>query len=387
MTASDVIIIGGGINGCSVAFFLAQAGLKVTLVERDFIASGPTGRSSAIIRQHYSNEVTARMALRSLRIWQNFADVVGGDAGFVQTGILLGASEEQLPALKANIEMQKRVGIDTRFLTPEEVREVEPAASVEGLAGAAYEPEAGHADPAAAAMAFAEGARSAGATLMLNTRATGLQAAGGKITGVETDRGSLSAGAVVIAAGPWTPYLTRTIGLDLPITASRHEVAAYRRPPTFTRHMIFADFTLDFYLRPETGGLMLVGSIEDVDDQVDPDNYDERIAFDTIAAFAERVTRRYPAMENGESAGGWASLYDITPDWHHIMGALPGVDGLYCVAGGSGHGFKLAPAVGEMMRDLIVHGPSPEADINLFSFERFSQNRLITGQYEQSIVG
>lgn len=387
MAVTDVIVVGGGINGTSIAFNLAKKGVSVTLVEREFIASGPTGRSSAIIRQHYSNPVTARMALRSLRVWQNFDDVVGGDVDFTQTGILLAVNQNSVAELKANIDMQQKVGINTRLVAPEEIRELEPAASLEGIAAAAYEPESGYADPSAAAMAFADRARALGASLMLNTRATALKITGGRVTGLVTDKGELSAGAVVLAAGPWTPYLARTAGLDLPIQSSRHEVAVYRRPANFSGHMIFADFQKEVYMRPETGGLMLVGCIEDIEDTVDPDNYNEKVDFDTVADFAERVAYRYPAMAAGTSAGGWASLYDITPDWHPIMGALPGVDGLYCTAGGSGHGFKLAPAVGEMMAGLIVDGPSPEADINLFSFERFAQGKLITSQYQQSIVG
>ena len=387
MAGSDVIVVGGGINGCSIAFNLAKAGLTVILAERDFIASGPTGRSSAIIRQHYSNEVTARMALRSWQVWKNFDDVVGGDAGFEQTGFLLGAGEESINELKANIKMQQKVGIDTRFVTLAEIKELDPQASIEGLAGAAYEPGSGFADPAAASNAFVERAKALGATVMLDTRVTALQAKGGRISGVVTDKGELAAGAVVIAAGPWTPFLTRMIGLELPITSSRHEVAVYQRPASFNRQVVFGDFKEQVYMRPETGGLMLVGGIENIEDTVDPDNYSEKIEFDTIADFAERVSRRYPVMATGVSAGGWASLYDITPDWHPIMGPLPDVAGLYCTAGGSGHGFKLAPAVGEMMAELIVNGSKPEADINLFFFERFSQGRLITGQYEQSIVG
>jgi len=136
MAVSDVIIIGGGINGCSIAFNLAKTGVKVTLVERDFIASGPTGRSSAIIRQHYSNEITARMALRALEIWQNFDDVIGGEAGFEQPGFMLAAGEEGIDELKANIALQQKVGIDTRFITPAEMRELEPEISTDGLAGA-----------------------------------------------------------------------------------------------------------------------------------------------------------------------------------------------------------------------------------------------------------
>ncbi len=387
MAVSDVIIVGGGINGCSIAFNLVKAGVKVTLVERDFIASGPTGRSSAIIRQHYSNETTARMALRSLEIWQNFDDVVGGEAGFEEAGFMLAAGEESIDELKANIGLQQKVGIDTRFITPEEIKELEPEVSTEGLAGAAYEPGSGYADPSAATTAFAERAKDLGATLMLNTRATALKAVGGRIVGLVTDKGDLAAGAVVIAAGPWTPHLTRTIGLDLPIETSRHEVAVYKRPATFTRHTVFGDFKEEVYLRPETGGLMLVGSIEDTEHTVDPDNYNEKVDFDTIADFAEKVARRYPVMSAGVSAGGWASLYDITPDWHHIMGSLPGIEGLYCTAGSSGHGFKLGPVIGEMMADLIMNGLKPDADINMFSFDRFAQDRLIRGQYEQSIVG
>lgn len=387
MTTSDIIIVGGGINGCSIAFNLAKAGAIVTLVERDFIAAGPTGRSSAIIRQHYSNEVTARMALRSWQIWQNFDDVVGGEVGFEPVGFLLGAGEENIAELKANIALQQKVGIDTRFITPAEIKELEPEISTAGLAGAAYEPASGYADPAAAATAFAERARALGATLRLNTRALALRTTGGRITGLLTDQDELAAGVVVLAAGPWTPQLTRTIGLELPIVATRHEVAVYRRPVTFSKHMVFGDFKEQVYLRPETGDLMLVGSIEDTEQAVDPDNYNEKVEFDTVADFAERVTRRYPVMSGGMSAGGWASLYDITPDWHHLIGPLPDVEGLYVAAGGSGHGFKLAPAVGEMMAELILSGPQPQADINIFSVERFAQNKPITGQYEQSIVG
>ncbi len=118
-----------------------------------------------------------------------------------------------------------------------------------------------------------------------------------------------------------------------------------------------------------------------------PDNFNEKIEFDTVANYAERVVRRYPAMSASVSAGGWGALYDITPDWHHIMGSLPGIEGLYCTAGSSGHGFKLAPAIGEMMAALILNGSQQNSDISLFSVERFAQNKLITGQYDQSIVG
>ena len=389
-TPIDVIVVGGGINGASIAFNLAKAGLKVTLIEKDFVAAGPTGRSSAIIRQHYSHDVTARMALRSLRIFQNFDDVVGGDPDFHPTGFLLAARPKDVGMLKGNIALQQGVGINTRLVSPEEVKELEPHVSLEGITAAAYEPESGYADPAATTMAYAGRAKDLGADLQLGTRVQTVLVEGGRATGVETDKGIFQAGAVVVAAGPWTPLITKTIGTELPIRASRHQVATYRRPDEFERHMVFAAFADEVYIRPETGGLMLVGSIEpeEAEDEVtDPDSFNERVDFDTVADYGERVARRYPLMEQGTSAGGWASLYDITPDWHAIMGALPGVEGLYCVAGTSGHGFKLGPAVGEMVTDLIVNGEKPDADISMFGAGRFAEGKGVAGKYEYSIVG
>ena len=389
-TPIDVIVVGGGINGVSIAFNLAKAGLGVTLIEKDFIAAGPTGRSSAIIRQHYSHEVTARMALRSLRIFQNFDDVVGGDPEFHQTGFLLAARAEDVELLETNIALQHEVGIDTRLVSPQEVKELEPHISLDGIAAAAYEPGSGYADPAATATAYAQRAKDFGAHLQLGIQVQKVLVERGRVMGVDTDQGTVQAGAVVVAAGPWSPLITKTVGIELPIKVSRHQVATYRRPDEFERHMVFAAFTDEIYIRPETGGLMLVGSIEpgEAEDEVpNPDSFNERVDFDIVADFSERVARRYPLMERGTTAGGWASLYDITPDWHAIMGALPGVEGLYCVAGTSGHGFKLGPAVGEMMADLIINGEKPEGDINMFSVSRFDAGKEVAGKYEYSIVG
>ncbi|MCZ7569645.1 MAG: FAD-binding oxidoreductase [Ardenticatenaceae bacterium] len=387
---SDVIVVGGGINGTSIAFNLAKRGVHVTLVEKDFIAAGPTGRSSAIIRQHYSNEVTARMALRSLRIWQDFADAVGGDAGFKQPGFLVGASEENLDALKANIALQQSVGINTRFVSPGEMKAIEPHVSTEGVAGAAYEPEGGYADATAAANAFAAAARRLGATVLQATPVTSIQTEAGRVTGVVTSQGPIAAGAVIVAAGPWTPLLARTTHIDLPITACRVQVCFYQWPPEFRGHMVYADFVNRIYLRPETGRQMLVGSVDpaEAEDRVDdPDHFNERPDFEMVSLFAEQASQRYPAMERGVSAGGYASVYDITPDWHPIIDELPGVAGLYCCAGGSGHSFKLSPATGEMVAGLVMDGKHPGDDVQFFSFDRFARDQLIRGKYEYSISG
>lgn len=386
----DVIIVGGGINGTSIAYHLAKQGASVTLVEKAFIAGGPTGLSSAIVRQHYSNPVTARMALNSIEVWQNFSELVGGDSGFTKTGFLIGVRPEDVDGLKANIGMQQSAGIDTRFVTPEEMREIEPQLDPRGLGGGAYEPDSGYCDAAAAANGFAKAAQDYGARIQTGANATGFQVRNGKIVSVETDHGPLSGGSVILAAGPWTAQLLGKIGVEVPIIAARVKVALYRRPEDFPRHRVWADFISQVYVRPETGNLMLVGSIspKEADDEVkDPDKFNDRVDMDTLADFAERAAMRYPAMERSYAASSYVSLYDITPDWHPIMDAVPGFEGLYVCAGGSGHGFKLAPAVGEMMANLVLNGRTRDDDINLFSFNRFAEGRPVTGQYEYSILG
>lgn len=388
---SEIIVVGGGINGVSTAYNLAENGVEVTLVEKEFVAGGPSGVSSAIVRQHYSNPVTARMALESLRVWQNFSEKIGGEKVFTETEFLLGVRPEDVAGLKANITMQQSVGINTRFVSPEQIQDLEPDIDPSGLGGAAYEPEAGYCDPAEAANGFARAAARAGAQIRSGVTVTGLRSHAGVISGVETDQGFLPAGKVVVIAGPWTPHLLRPLGVDLPISTARVKVVLFRRPAELNIRRIWADFIIQVYLRPETGGQILVGSIapeEETSDQIsDPDNFSDKVAMDLIASFAERVARRYPGMERGHLASSYASLYDLTPDWHPIMDAVPGYTGLYVFAGTSGHGFKLAPAAGRMMAQLVLKGKQPDDPVSLFALDRFERGAPVHGQYEYSILG
>ncbi len=388
---SDVIIIGGGINGVSIAYYLTKLGVRVHLIEKTFIAGGPSGRSSAIVRQHYSNRVTAKMALESLQVWQNFPEVTGGHRVFTRTGFLVGVRPQDIEALKANIALQQSVGIDTRYLSPDELKEIEPFIDITGLGGAAYEPEAGYCDPAEAANGFAQAARRAGAKVEIGRTVREIRLRGDKAIGVVVGDEFISAGAVVIAAGPWSRSLLERLGRSIPLITARVKVGLYLRPPEFSHHRIWGDFITQIYLRPETGGTMLVGSIspeeETVDQVMDADNFNEKVELDILSSFAERAAKRYPLMQHSHLHSSYASLYDISPDWHHIMDAVPGFDNLYICAGSSGHGFKLAPSVGQMIARLIVHGKKPEDDINLFAWDRFERNQPVRGQYEYSILG
>jgi len=387
---ADVVVIGGGIMGASAAFRLAERGLKVTLVEKTFLAGGSTGKSSAIIRQHYSNEITARMALHSLRVFQNFAEIVGGECGFTRTGFVVLASADQREGLEANVELQRGIGIDTRVLSTEELREIAPGIADPESVVAAYEPESGYADPSATVNSFGEAARRHGATILLDTEVTGVQMRGDRVTGVATSRGEIAAGAVVNAAGPWGARVARLAGVELPIQPCRVQVAFFAPPPEDRpAPVVFADFPNVTYFRPETGGLTLVGSVDpaEANHHTDPDGYNERVDFDFIADMGTRLARRFPCMERGQSRGGYAAVYDITPDWHPVIDETPPGSGFFVAAGHSGHGFKLGPAVGLMLADFVTGQKTEHFDPSLFRFSRYAEGHPVRGRYEYSIAG
>ena len=387
---ADVVVIGGGCNGASLAFHLAEgkAG-RVVLLEKGALASGPTGRSTAIVRQHYSNEVTARMALDSLRVFQQWEDRVGGTCGFVRTGFLVGVRGGDRTALEGNVALQRGVGIDVRLVGADELRRLEPQLFAEDLVAGAYEPEAGYCDPVSTTVSFAEAARSLGARIVQGREVTAIRVERGRVAGVETPAGPVAAPVVVVAAGPWARGLVDAAGVALPIEPSRHPVCAFRRPPEFGRApMIYADFVNQFYMRPETGDLSLVGSIDpgDAAHLADPDTYNAGVDLDTITDFGGRVSRRFPVLERGFSRGGWAGVYDVTPDWHPIIDRIDELPGLHVVAGTSGHGFKLSPAVGALVARLVTEGRRDPA-LEFFRADRFRAGRLIRGKYDYSIVG
>ncbi len=387
---ADVVVIGGGIVGTSTAFALAQRGVKVTLVERTFLAGGPTGKSSAIIRQHYSNELTARMARHSLRIFQNWGEIVGGESGFNACGFLLLTSADQREGMEANLAMQRALGINTRLVSKEEMRDLAPGIADLDSVVAAYEPEGGYADPTLTVNALGEAARRHGATILQYTEVTGITTQGDRVTGVDTTAGPISAGAVVTAAGPWTTRLARQLGVDLPITPCRVQCALFAPPPSDqAAPLVVADFANVTYHRPETGGLTLVGSVDpsEANNLVDPDRYNERVDFEFVLDMGARLARRFPVMERGDSRGGFAALYDITPDWHPILDEVPAGSGFFVAAGHSGHGFKLGPTVGQMMADRVIGRMTEGLDPALFRFGRYADHQPVVGRYEYSIAG
>jgi sarcosine oxidase subunit beta len=386
---ADVVVIGGGVTGCSIAYQLVQRGIRrVTVLEKRFLASGATGRSSACIRQHYSTPETCRMILRSLRFFETFPERTGGrDASFVRVGYLLGVGEQLQEPMKRSVALQQSVGIDTRLVSPREMQAIEPRVRVDDFVLGCYEPDAGYADPAGTTVSLAGAARAGGARIHEETEVLGIEVAGGRVTGVRTSRGPIDAPVVVNAAGTWGDRVARLAGVDVPITVCRHRISFFSRPPEAAApHPLFYDFVQNIYTRPETGGLTLVGPLESVvENPVDPDRYSEGVSFEETADAMERAVHRFPVMEQGEVAKGWAGCFDITPDWHPILDESA-VGGFFLAVGFSGHGFKLSPAVGEMMARLVTEGKTPGEDIHAFRLSRFAEGQPIRGTYGDCLM-
>lgn len=286
------------------------------------------------------------------------------------------------------------VGIDTELLSPEALRDLLPGVHAGDVVAAAYEPESGYADPHITTNAYASAARRLGAEIFQDTEVTGIRFTGGKVVGVDTPGESFDAPAVVNCAGPWGAHVARMAGVVAPIDACRIQVAVFRRPHSRSGshsapHPVVLDFVHATYFRSETGNLSLVGLIDpaEADAVVNPDDYSDRIDSDFISSVGERWVRRLPAMEFSESVGGYAGLYAVTPDWHPIVDEVPEGSGCFICAGFSGHGFKLAPAVGLMAAELVTREDSPEFPHDMFRLSRYAEDDAVHGQYEYSITG
>lgn len=385
----DVVVVGGGCVGTSAAFFLARMGAgRVLLVERDRVAGGPTARTVGIVRLHYSHRPLVELARRSLDRFVHFQDLTGRSADFTHAGFLLLAPEAELDGLKANVELQRQLGVRAEVLKPEEVTRLDARMNVEGVAGAAYEPEAGYADGYATARGFAAAARESGVEIWEGVEAQRVEVSDGRVTGVHTARGWVGCARVLVAARVWSAALLKPLGVALPMVASREQVVQLGPPPDFgPLQLIVEDLTLGFYARPEAGGTVLAGVLEEEPEEVvDPDRYNPGVDW----AFVERVgrlwSRRYPGAADARWRGGYASIYDVTPDWQPVLGPVEEVEGLFVAAGFSGHGFKLSPALGEELARWVC-GEEPTVELRPFSLRRFREGKLLRGRHGKGLLG
>jgi sarcosine oxidase subunit beta len=382
---AEAIVIGAGVMGASLAFHLTSTGLKaVTVLDKKGLCAGMTAKSGALVRMHYTNEPEARMAFAALRYFQHWKDMVGGECGFRRTGFIMTVTPDNADQLRKNVEMLRRIGVNTSVITPQELQELQPFTQVDDLTVAAYESESGYADPHATTTAFMQQAQRQGAALREGVAVTAIRTSGGRVIGVDTSAGPFDAPIVVVMAGPWSDRLLRTVDVDFPLTPQRAQIAFYHRPPPMAMgHMVFIDGALGTYFRPHGEGLTLIGVGRwQPEPPPDPDHYNEANDPDFIPAAKAKAARRLPGLQEAEYERGHAGIYDVSPDSRAILDRAPGIDGLYMAAGFSGTGFKISPAVGACMAELITQGRASYVDITPFRFSRFQENQPIRGPYE-----
>jgi glycine/D-amino acid oxidase-like deaminating enzyme len=382
-TSADVVVLGAGVMGASIAFHLAlrRAG-KVLVLDKGDVASGGSGRSSALVRMHYSFPPEVDLAVRSLEIFRNWKDYVGRDGQFRQTGFVRIVPEGEIPRLEKNVEMQRSRSVDARVVDRRELREIAPTWNLDDVPYAAWEPGSGHGDGAGVATDFLERAREMGVTYRSQTRATAFTVANGRVTGVETDRGTVAAPVVVAATGPWSRPLFAHVGFDLPVEGEYHEVAILKDTPGFPGvGPACIDGITTTYFRPEVGGLTLVGDFFGRRN-ADPDAFPQSAGAESLAGLVARAVGRVPALEDAAIWRGVTGVYDVSPDFRPLIGPTPGVAGLYAVCGFSGMGFKISPAVGRCVAERILDGRATTADITAFDPERFAKGRPIKAEFE-----
>jgi sarcosine oxidase subunit beta len=387
----DFLIVGGGVIGTSIAFHLAQRGVgRVVLLEKSWLGSGSSGKSGAIVRQHYSNRLTASMARLSLRTFEQFDDLVGGPPVFTHTGMVLVVNERDRAGLEANCTMQRELGIDVRPVMAQELADIDPNARLAEDELAVFEAEAGYVESVQVVASFAEAAQRHGADIREGVEVEKLLLEGKRVAGVLTNEGRYLSGCVILATGPWAAQLARDAGVKLPVQACRTQVALFRKPTNFGRRCaIYGDFVQGIYFKPTHGDMVHAGSLagEEIREPVDPDDYNEAADGAWLPGVRQRLSRRYPGMHRGYGRGGYGALYGITPDWHPILDKLPGLEGAYCAVGFSGHGFKMSPIVGQLMTELIVDGQAKTLDMGPLRFARFEENDLVKTPYTYGVMG
>lgn len=387
----DILIVGGGVIGTSVAHSLARRKIgKVVLLEKSFLGAGSSGKSGAIIRQHYSNVLTASMAQKSLRVFERFDDLVGGPPVFTHTGMVIVVNQRDRTGLEANVKLQRELGIDFRMISAKELTSLDPHAKLAEDELAIFEAEAGYVEAVQVVASFADAAKRFGAEIREGVEVQSIVQDGGKIKGVEINQGRFLCKTLILATGPWAARLATGMGCPLPVQPCRTQVALFRSPPDFgKRGPVYGDFVHGIYFKPTHGEMIHAGSLagEEINDPVDPDSYNESADSTWLPQVRRRLSGRYPVMERSYGRGGYGALYGITPDWHPILDRLPGLEGAYCAVGFSGHGFKMSPIVGQLMAELVVDGKAKALDIAPLRLARFADNDPVKTPYSYGVMG
>ncbi|HEV7791748.1 MAG TPA: FAD-binding oxidoreductase [Pseudonocardia sp.] len=365
---AEVVVIGGGVVGTSAAFHLAEAGVDVLLLERDELASGSTSRAAGGVRAQFSDPVNIQLGLRSLEAFERFADRPGGEIDLVQHGYLfLLDNADDVATFERNVAVQNELGVPSRMLDVAEACAMSPYINPEGLLAATFSPRDGHCTPEAVVAGYAAGARAHGAVVRRHCAVTGIDVAGGVVTGVRTDAGTVGTGTVICAAGAWSARVGELAGVALPVRPLRRQVVVSEPVAGLPPQLPFTiDFGTSFYFHDEGPGLLMGMS-----DSEQGFGFDTSRSAEWLGRFAEVVARRAPALSEVGIAHGWAGLYEMTPDHNAVVGEAAAVSRFLYATGFSGHGFLQGPAIGEVLRDLVL-GHTPVVDVSALDVRRFA---------------
>ncbi len=377
----DAIVIGAGVMGASIAFHLAERGLKTAILERKVTASGATGHSSGLVRMHYDLAAESELTFASYKhYFGNWRERVGGECGFQKTGFLQVAKREHEDKLRGNVANQQKIGINTSVISVDEVRKLFPDLVTEHFDFAAYEPDSGYADATLTTNSFLDSAKRNGAALIQNCEVTAIHTAGGKMTGVSTTKGDFAAPIIINAAGPWAKQVAALAGVDVPLVTWTHDVAFLHRPPSLGKFPAVIDDVINCYFRPEGSALILAAGEDESLRGEAPDAEDQTPTPTFVEKLIDAMVQRIPKIEESGLHSIHVGRDGITPDQRAIYSAA-GPDGFYLACGLSGTGFKTSPAAGASMVELILDGKPKTVDITPFRFQRFAEGNLIEGEY------
>lgn len=365
---AEVVVVGGGVMGTSIAFHLAEAGVRdVVLLERDTLGSGSSAKPLGGVRATFSDPGNIQLGLRSLVAFEQFADRFATDIGLRQVGYLfLCRSDDELASVEASTALQQSLGASGRMITPTEAHVLNPLLDPTVLVGASFSPRDGYAEPGKVVAAYARALETLGGQVHESTAVTGVETAGGAVRAVHTDRGTVRTDAVVCAAGAWSAQLGELAGVTLPVVPVRRQIGfTPQAAPAFPTVPFTLDLSTTLYFHNYPGGMLL--GISNVGE---PEGFERTYDDAWVQAFEDAARIVAPELVGRRREGGWAGLYENTPDHNAIIGASRLLDGFFYATGFSGHGFLQAPAVGEVVRDLY-RGAEPFLDVTSFDVSRF----------------
>jgi glycine/D-amino acid oxidase-like deaminating enzyme len=380
---ATVVVIGGGIVGAATAWSLAREGVDVLLLEARRFGEQSTGKSAAIVRCHYSNPEVVRMALHSRETLRRLPLLLDCDAVYERTGWLFLVDELHAERALRNAEMQEEEGVDT--LDVEDLEDYLPGVDPTGIAYALFEPSSGFADPVATTNAYVAAVRREGGKAREATRVEAIEVEHGRVRGVRVEGELIECEIVVLAAGPWSGGLARTAGVELPLEITREQDVVFATDPERTIPCAVSSQVDRVYMRPapEQGESRLLAGrgFPKEYERAQPDSYEESVDDAFERDVRTRLTGRLPRLEGMRAVGGRVGLYDVTPDWHPILGPAGEPENLVLAAGGSGHCFKLAPAIGELVAAQILGRTLAYAAAGSFSLARFATGREFASAY------